>query len=71
VKENEELTTSCANSEPSLHNAPIPPTENKNTGNTHGATLTKRKNYLDVMNFSTTHAIIEQLLVEPSLDSCL
>ena len=39
MKENEELTTSYANSEPLLHNAPITPTEN--TGNAHGATLTK------------------------------
>jgi hypothetical protein len=44
VKENEELTTSCANSEPSLHNAPITPAENENTGNAHGAALTQGEN---------------------------
>ena len=68
-KKNEELTTSYANSEPSLHNAPITPT--KNTGNTHGATLTEGENYFNVLNSSINHAIIEQLLVEPSLDLSL
>lgn len=38
MEKNEELTTSCANSEPSLHNVPITLVEN--TGNAHGATLT-------------------------------
>ena len=66
MKENEELTTSYADSEPSLHNAPITPT--KNTGNAHSATLMKGENYLNVLNFSTNHAIIEQLLVESFLD---
>ena len=51
AKEYEELTTSGANSEPSLSNAPIIPAENENTGNAHGATLTKGENYLDVMIF--------------------
>jgi hypothetical protein len=37
------------------------------SGNAHGATLTKGENYL---NFFTSHSIW-QLLVEPSLDSCL
>ena len=69
MEENEELTTSYANSEPSLHNAPITPAEN--IGNAHGATLTEGENCLNVLNFSTNHAIIEQLLVEPSLDLSL
>ena len=69
MEENEELTTSYVNSEPSLHNAPITPDEI--TGNAHGATLTEGENCLNVLNFSTNHAIIEQLLVEPSLDLSL
>ena len=69
VIENEKLIASYANSEPSLHNAPITPAEN--TGNAHSATLTEGENCLNVLNFSTNHAIIEQLLVEPSLDLSL
>ena len=69
MEENKELTTSYANSEPSLHNAPITPAEN--TCNAHGATLTEGENCFNVLNFSTNHAIIEQLLVEPSLDLSL
>ena len=46
MTENEELTTSYANLEPSLHNAPITPAEN--TGNAHGATLTDGENYFNV-----------------------
>ena len=57
-KKNEELTSSCASSEPSLHNAPI----------TTAATLMEGENSLDVLNFSTNHAMTEQLLVEPTLD---
>jgi len=71
VKENAELTTSYENSKPSPHNAPTTPAGNVNIGNAHGATLKEGENYLDVLNFSTNHAIIEQLVVEPSLDSCL
>ena len=48
AKQNEELTTSCANSEPSSHNAPITPAENMNIGNAHGATLTEGETSLDV-----------------------
>ena len=69
MEENEELTTSYANSKPSLHNAPITPAEN--TGNAHSATLTEGENYLNVLNYSTNHAIIEKLLVEPSFDLSL
>jgi hypothetical protein len=69
VEENEELTTSYANSELSLHHGPI--TLAENTGNAHGPTLTEGENCLNVLNFSTNHAIIEQLLVEPSLDLSL
>ena len=57
-KKNEELTSSCASSEPSLDNAPITTT----------ATLTEGENSLDVLNFSTNHSMTEQLLVEPTLD---
>ena len=46
MEENEELTSSCASSEPSLHNAPITTT----------ATSTEGENSLDVLNFSTNHA---------------
>ena len=69
MEENEELTTSYVNSEPSLHNATITPAEN--TGNAHGTTLTEGENCFNVLNSSTNHAIIEQLLVEPSLDLSL
>jgi len=58
MEENEELTSSCASSEPSLNNAPITTT----------ATSTEGENSLDVLNFSTNHAMTEQLLVEPTLD---
>jgi hypothetical protein len=61
--------SSFANSEPSLHNAPNTPTEN--IGNAHGATLTEGDNCVNVLNFSTTHALVEQLIVEPSLDLSL
>ena len=39
MEENEELTSSCENSEPSHHNAPITPAEIESKGNAHGATL--------------------------------
>ena len=68
MKDHEELTTSCANSEPSHYNAPITLAENDDIGNTHGATLTEGESSLDVLKFSTNHAMIEQLLVEPSHD---
>jgi hypothetical protein len=61
--------SSCANLEPSPHNAPNTPTEN--IGNAHGATLTEGENCVNVQNFSTTHALVEQLIVEPSLDLSL
>ena len=53
----EELTTSCANSE--HYNAPITPAENNDIGNTHDATLTEGESSLDVLKFSTNHAMIE------------
>ena len=59
MEENEELTSSCASSEPSLHNAPITTT----------AILTEGENSLDVLNFSTNHVMTEKLLVEPTLDT--
>ena len=39
AKENEELTTSCANSEPSPHNSPSTPAKNESKGNERKATL--------------------------------
>jgi hypothetical protein len=62
--ENEVLIASCDNSESS----PITPAEHENKGNAHDAILTKEESSLDVLNFSTNHAMIEQILVEPSLD---
>ena len=56
--EENELTTSYANSKPSLHNTPITPAEN--TGNAYGATLTEGENCFNILNFSTNYAIIEQ-----------
>ena len=68
MKEIEELTTSCTNSEPSPHNSPSTPAKNESKGNERKATLTDGETSLDVLNFSTNQAFIEQLLVEPSLD---
>jgi hypothetical protein len=65
-EENEELTSSCENSEPPLHNAPDVSTED--TCNDHDAILTKGENCHNMLILSTHHAIKEQLLVEPSLD---
>ena len=58
AKENEELTTSCANSEPSPHNSPSTPAGNESKGNEMKATLTDGETSLDVMNFSTNVARI-------------
>ena len=52
MEENEELTTSYANLEPSLHNAPITPAEN--IGNSHSATLTEGEKCFNVLNFPQT-----------------
>ena len=68
AKQNEELTTSCANSEPSPHNSRSTLAKNESKGNERKATLTYGATSLDVLNFSTNHAFIEQLLVEPSFD---
>ena len=68
AKQNEELTTSCANSEPSPHNSRSTLAENESKGNERKATLTDGATSLDVLNFSTNHTFIDQLLVEPSLD---
>ena len=62
--EEKELTTSCENSELST----ITPTEHESKGNAHDAKLMEGESSLDVLNFSTNHAMIEQILVEPSLD---
>ena len=67
VTENEMLTVSCDNSEPST----ITPAEHESKGKAHGATLMEGENNFNVLNSSTNHAIIEQLLVEPSLDLSL
>ena len=64
VTENEKLTVSCENLEPST----ITPAEHESKGNAHDANLTEGESSLDVLNFSTNHAMIEQILVEPSLD---
>ena len=62
TKQNEELTTSCANLEPSSHNAPITPAENMNIGNAHGATLMESKIFLDVCD--ATYVITIQPLIQ-------
>ena len=64
VTENEMLTASFENSEPST----ITPAEYESKGNAHDAKLTEGESSLDVLIFSTNHAMIEQILVEPSLD---
>ena len=58
--EYEGLPTSCENSEPSSN---IVAAQESN-GN---AKLIEDESSLDVLNFSTTHAMIEQIYVEPSL----
>ena len=58
------LIASCENSEPST----ITPAEHESKGNTHDAKLTEGESSLDMLNFSTNHAMIEQILVEPLLD---
>ena len=63
MTENEVLTASCESSEPS----PITP-DNEGKGNAHETKLTEGESSLDVLNFSTNHAMIKQILVEPSLD---
>jgi hypothetical protein len=69
MNENEELTSSCATSEPSFYNASYHPTEN--TSNVHCATLMHDETYVNVLTFSTNHAIVEHFIVEPSLDLSL
>jgi hypothetical protein len=64
MTENEMLPVSCENSEPS----PITPVEHESKRNAHDAKLPQGESSLNVLNFSTTHAIMEQILVEPSLD---
>ena len=61
VTEPEVLTTSCANLEPSSNIAAAQESNND-------ATLAEGESSLDVLKFSTNHAMIEQLLVEPSHD---
>jgi hypothetical protein len=58
-----------ASSDPSLDNASNTPTEN--IGNVHGATLTEGENCVNMLNFSTNHTLVEQLIMEPSLDVSL
>jgi hypothetical protein len=67
VTESEMLTASCENLEPS----PTTPTENESKGNLYDAKLTEGENFMDVLNFSTNYVMIEQILVEPSLDLSL
>ena len=69
MEDHVELTTSRANSEPSLHSAPINPAEN--IGNNHGGTLMEGENSLDVLTFSTNHAMMEKTLVNSSLELSL
>jgi hypothetical protein len=58
-----------ASSDPSLHNAPNTPTEN--IGNVHDATLTESENCVNVLNFSKNHTLVEQLIMEQSVDLSL
>jgi hypothetical protein len=43
----------------------------ENTVNAHGTTLTQGETYVNLLNFSTNHAIVEHLVVKPSLDLSL
>ena len=58
------LIASCENSEPS----PITLAKHESKDNAHNAKFTKGESSLDVLNSSMNHAMIEQILVEPSLD---
>jgi hypothetical protein len=58
-----------ASSDPSLQNAPNTPIEN--IGNVHVATLTEGENCVNMLNFFTNHTLVEQLIMEPSLDLSL
>jgi hypothetical protein len=69
MNENEELTSSCATSEPSFYNASYHPTEN--IGNVHDATLTEGDNCVNMLNFSTNNTLVEKFIMEPSLDLSL
>jgi hypothetical protein len=69
MNNNEELTSSCATPEPSFYNASYHPTEN--TDNVHGATLTEGENCVNMLNFSTNHTLVEQFIMESSLDLSL
>lgn len=62
------LIASCENSEPSSQNSPIAPVKHESKGNAHDAKLMEGEISLDVLKFSTNHVMIEQILVEPSLD---
>ena len=62
TKQNEEFTTSCANLEPSSHNAPITPAENMNIGNAHAATLMEGETSLDVCD--ATYVIPMEPLIQ-------
>ena len=59
MTENEVLTTSCEKSEPS----PITPAKHESKGNAHDVKLMEGESSLDALNFSTNHAMIEQILV--------
>ena len=62
--ENEKLIASCENLEPST----ITPAEHESKDNAHDAKFMKGESSLEVLNFCTNHAMIEQIFVESSLD---
>ena len=64
------LIASCENSETSSHDAPSFPTAKDSNGNVPSATFTEVGSSLDVLKFFTNHDMVEQILVEPSLDTC-
>ena len=53
------LIASCENSETSSHDAPSFPTAKESNGNVLSATFTEGVSSLDVLKFSTNHAMIE------------
>ena len=63
MEENEELTASCENSEPST----ITPAEHESKGNAQDAKLTKGESSLDVLNFSTNRRYHTYRKIGPSL----
>ena len=65
------IIASCEHSRLSRHDTPLTATAYESKGNDHASTLTEGESSLDVLKFFTNHIMIEQILVEPSLNLSL